>query len=168
MVAGRQRVRGIVLVGLVSVICGGSLGAQERADPPVEKKSGADARAVERAGVREFSGIDFAVLESYIRRSLASGSKMNYGFKIRRVAESSAAAKAGLRKGDILLEWDGKPVRRVAKLCVWMAEARKDGKTLIIKYARLKRTSIFDRYPWKVAEATIKLTAKKKPKFRIY
>lgn len=150
-------------VVLVVFLCSGFVWAQ---DPAPKEKKAPEKDAV-GAGIRDLSGIEFSVLESYVRRSIASGSKTRYGFKVRRVVEGSPAAKAGLRKGDILMEWDGKPIRRLAKLHEWMSSAKKDGKEHEVRYSRLKRTSILDRKPWKSFDSKIKL-GKKKRKFRIY
>ncbi len=97
--------------------------------------------------VRETIGLEFAVVESKIRRRMIR-TDSPYGFKISKVVDGSVASQLGLKRGNLLMEWDGKPVREVAELAKWI-RARKPGDVVKIRVSRRKRgVSILSRKPW--------------------
>ncbi len=108
------------------------------------------------AAIRTATGLRFRVLESVIRRNITS-TRTPYGFKVRSVDGDSPASRAGLKKGDVLLEWDGRPIKSRADLKKWLDEAER-GVEIPIKYARLKeKRRALDRHPWVEHEGTITL-----------
>ena len=107
------------------------------------------------ATIKRITGLQLAVVESYIRRNITS-SKTRHGFKVRSVAPGSIAAKAGVKKGDILLLWHEKKVKRVKALAKW-ALAMQDNSTAVeIEVARRrKRVSLLSRKPWEHLKLTL-------------
>lgn len=104
--------------------------------------------------IRERTGLTFAVLESKIRRRIIS-TDTPYGFKIRRVAPDTPAARAGLTRGDVLLTLDGEPIRTLRGLRRQL-RAAPDAAPLPISFARLKpHRTIFTRRPWEMHEGVI-------------
>ncbi len=93
--------------------------------------------------VREHLGIDLAVAQSRVRRRITSTSTP-YGFLIARVRAGSPAERAGLREGDVLLEWDGSPIAEVEELADHARRIRADGAPL--RYAR-KRPNVRLTFP---------------------
>jgi len=112
----------------------------------------ATATAAAATTIRDAIGLEFAVGESLLRRSIIS-TRTPYGFKIRSVAADTSAARAGLRKGDVLLEWDGKPIRTIRELQAWVSDA-KPGTRVPVLYARRQ---MLRRPPWQEASAEIEL-----------
>jgi membrane-associated protease RseP (regulator of RpoE activity) len=109
------------------------------------------------AAIRSATGLRFRTLESIVRRNIIS-TRTPYGFKIKSVDADSAGAAAGLKKGDVLLEWDGRPLKSRADLKQWLDEAQ-PGVEIPIKYARLKeKRRLLDRRPWVEHTSTITLT----------
>ena len=122
---------------------------------PASKRSLAKDRAAAPA-VRESIGADLKVTESYVRRSIIR-TKTPYGFLIRKVDRDSPAARAGLKSGDILMKWDGRPVKSVEELLEWI-RAAKSGETIVVQIARKKtKVGIWSRHPWEDLELRIKL-----------
>lgn len=106
--------------------------------------------------VHEALGVKLGVIESYFRRSIIS-TKTPYGFLIKEVDPETPAARAGWKKGDILLEWDGRPVRTVAGLNQWIQEAKR-GSKVSFKISRLKSLAEgYSRHPWFKIEGEIRL-----------
>lgn len=106
--------------------------------------------------IRDATGLRFSSVESIIRRNVIS-TRTPYGFKIKSVDAASAGARAGLKSGDVLLEWDGKPIKSRKKLNDWLADAER-GKPIPIIYARHKsHRSPTSRSPWHEVEATMTL-----------
>jgi membrane-associated protease RseP (regulator of RpoE activity) len=106
--------------------------------------------------IRNATGLRFRVVESVIRRNIIS-TRSPYGYKIRSVDADSPASRAGLKKGDVLLEWDSQPIKSRKDLAKWIDDAER-GAAIAIKYARLKdRRSALDRRPWVEHEGTITL-----------
>lgn len=109
-----------------------------------------------RRVIRGATGITFSVIESYIRRRIIS-TDTPYGLKIRRVEPDSPAATAGLRRGDVLMTWDEKPVVSPRELAGWIAQPP-EGRVVKITFARLRADrSILSRHPWRTHEGTITL-----------
>ena len=96
-----------------------------------------------RSYVREHLGIELAVAQSRFRRRIISTSTP-YGFLIARVRDGSPAARAGLREGDVLLEWDDSPIEEVEELAGHARRIRADGAAL--RYAR-KRPNVRLTFP---------------------
>lgn len=106
--------------------------------------------------VHEALGVKLGVIESYIRRSIIS-TDTPYGFIIKEVDPDTPAARAGWKKGDVLLEWDGQPVRTVAKLNQWIREAKR-GSRVPFKISRRKSLAEgYSRHPWVEIEGEIRL-----------
>lgn len=57
------------------------------------------------------------------------------GFRISDVRENSPAAKAGLKSGDVIFEFDGKPIGNLMDF-TYALRARKPGDTVTVKYRR--------------------------------
>ena len=107
--------------------------------------------------IRESTGITFSVLGSLLRCNIIR-TRTPYGFAIRRVAKDSPAAKAGLKRGDVVLEWDGKPLRKTSELARWI-EALPDDAQVRVRYARRKRPiRLGSRKPWETRAAVIKVS----------
>jgi len=112
-------------------------------------------------------GIQFAELSSKIRRSIIS-TKTPYGFAVRSVTKGSLADKAGIKKGTILLEVDGKPLKQVAQLEAVLKNA-KPGQKITCKCSERTKRRRFGRSPWtqrdiKLVLPKAKGNAKKKRK----
>ncbi len=108
-----------------------------------------------RPAVREALGVDLKVTESHIRRSVIR-TRTPYGFLIRGVDEGSIAALAGLKVGDVLLEWSGKPVRSIAELLEWVKAAKPD-ESIQVRVSRKKaRVRLHDRHPWQEIDLTVR------------
>ena len=74
------------------------------------------------------------------------------------MAKGSRAERAGLRAGDLLMQWNGKPLRRVPELARWIEGSKKGAAT--VQYARRKKIRrLFDRRPWLEGETTIRWAA---------
>jgi serine protease Do len=105
--------------------------------------SDADDRAV--AVVREKLGVELAIAESRIRRSIIS-TDSPYGFLVRSVAPGSLAERSGLRAGDILLEWNGAAIHEVEPLAEWIERAAAERAAIPIAYSR-KRPGVPLTFP---------------------
>ncbi|MHC4991627.1 MAG: PDZ domain-containing protein, partial [Planctomycetota bacterium] len=105
--------------------------------------------------ITDATGLTFSVLESYIRRRIIS-TRPPYGLKIRSVTGESPAHRAGLRPGDVLLTWNGQPIRSPRQLRGWIA-ASQPSQPIELGYARLRADrTIWSRSPW--AEMKTSLT----------
>jgi len=124
--------------------------ADDRPDAPPSPEVKA-ARAIQ-----ESLGVEFAVLESKIRRAIIP-TKTPYGFKISGVKKDSPAANAGWEEGDILLEWNGEPIKKLTSLneAVSKAEPREKAKFKIARYRT--GVSLLSRQPWDYIEDEIVL-----------
>jgi S1-C subfamily serine protease len=92
-------------------------------------------------------GITFAEWSSKLRRALVR-TTTPYGFAVRAVAKDSPAAAAGLRRGVVVLEVDGKPLQQLADLDNAL-RAAKPGQTLRLTCARRRANrKLLDRQPW--------------------
>lgn len=106
--------------------------------------------------IRDATGLRFKAVESVIRRNIIS-TRTPHGFKIKSVDADSPAAKAGLKKNDVLLEWDGKPIESRKDFSQWLTDAER-GKPIAIKYARLKSDrTLGSRKPWREVATTMTL-----------
>lgn len=104
--------------------------------------------------VRDSTGVRFSVFESRFRRSIVS-SKDPHGYLVRFVDPHSPAADAGLQKGDVVMNWDGKPIRSLAELRDWIAAAKPD-EPIAIQVSRKKpNPPWWSRHPWKDLELRI-------------
>jgi S1-C subfamily serine protease len=106
------------------------------------------------AAIKKSLGVEFSILESQIRRSVTS-TKTPYGFKIREVEKNSTAAKAGWKEGDILLEWNGQPVRQLDELETAIQKSNAGG-GIKVKLARYKKDApALSRQPWVYIDGSI-------------
>ena len=80
-----------------------------------------------------------------------------HGLKIRQVFSDSPAAKAGLKEGDILMSWAGRPLKSISDIQLWLALAE-PGQDVAIEYWKLDPT-VWKMNPnrWNDAEAVIDL-----------
>ena len=67
--------------------------------------------------------------------SVPDFSETGQGVKFADVREGSPAAAAGLRRGDLLVEFDGKPVQNLYEF-TYALRARKPGETVGVKLMR--------------------------------
>lgn len=104
--------------------------------------------------IKESLGVEFSVLESKIRRSIIR-TKTPYGFKISKVEKDSVADKAGWKAGDILLEFNEKPLKTLGDLNNGIQKARADGsgKYKLSRYK--KNVPITSRQPWETVEGKV-------------
>lgn len=100
-----------LLVACLSFSSASSQAPSASKSPAVATSTRVDAEAV----VRERLGIELSVTSSLVRRRITS-TRTPYGFLIAKVAPDSAGARAGLMAGDVVLEWDGMPIRTVQEL----------------------------------------------------
>jgi serine protease Do len=99
------------------------------------------------ATVRESLGVKLSVIRSHLFRSIIS-TRTPYGLLIVEVEADSSAARAGWRKGDILLTWNGRPVKSVTELLQWIQDAT-PGLRVPFELARRKGDrDLFSREPW--------------------
>lgn len=107
-------------------------------------------------------GMQFAELSSKVRRSIIR-TKTPYGFAVRSVTKGSLADLAGIKKGTVVLEVDGKPLRQVAQLEAVLKKA-KPGQKITCKCSdRTKKRRLF-RSPWTQRDVRLQLPAKAQPK----
>ena len=95
--------------------------------------------------VREKLGVELAITESRLRRRIISTSSP-YGFLIRSVAPGSLAERAGLRAGDVLLEWNGAAIHEVEPLAEWIERAVSERSAIQVAYSR-KRPNVPLTFP---------------------
>lgn len=134
---------------MLGLACWLPLGTQNDGPaPPVDPEQAA------AGAIRKALGVEFAVLESLIRRSIIR-TKTPYGLKLNKVDRDSPAARVGWKAGDILLEWDGQPVKTLVQLDSALKQA-KSGATARFKLARLKKDEpIWSRQPWQSVEGQL-------------
>ncbi len=155
----RQR----IILGLVAVLVSlpslPYLAADSPAAPSRESPgTDGDDKRKPKEVIRESTGITFSVLASLLRRRIIR-TRTPYGFAIKRVAKDSPAAKAGLKRGDVVLEWDGKPLRKTSELARWIQALPCDAQVKL-RYARRKRPiRLGSRKPWETREAVIKISS---------
>lgn len=102
------------------------------------------------------TGLTFSVLGSLVRRSIIS-TDSPYGFAVKSVRAGSRGDRAGISRGDILLKWDGRPIRTLETLWEWIGE-EESGAEVSIETARRKPTrSILDRHPWETHDLQIRV-----------
>lgn len=139
-----------ILAGLLYVL-------PAQADPSPVPPQAASRSAASR--IRADLGIDFAVATSKLRRSIIR-TRTPYGFSVRAVVKDSVADLAGIARGTVVLEVDGKPLREVAELAQ-VLEHGKPGQKLMLQCARRKdRITWRDRNPWEEFQAEITLAGK--------
>lgn len=112
-------------------------------------------------GIRQAFGLTFAVVESILRRNLVS-TDTPYGFKIKHVDPGSAAAHAGLEKGDIVLKWDGEALHKIVQIRQWLARAKPGAKVPVRYSRRRKDAKLGDRKRWIDRAAVLLLPAARK------
>lgn len=99
------------------------------------------------------TGLRFAEFESVLRRNLISTSTA-YGLQVRAVTPDSPAARAGIQPGDIVMKWDGRPLRSTRELATWLAAAGAPT-SVRVDLSRRKRTSLLSRKPWTDLSTTL-------------
>ena len=111
--------------------------------------------------VRTHLGIELSVTESRIRRRMIS-TRTPFGFLIAGVEPHSPAARAGLRRGDILLEWEGVPIREVEDLADHVRTVRAEAGSAAVRYGR-KRENVPLTFPatdpWETRQTRIRPAA---------
>ncbi len=111
----------------------------------------ADPEQAAASAIHKSLGVGFAVVESKIRRSIIR-TRTPYGFKVSKVEKDSLAARAGWKEGDVLLEWNGQPVKALVELDRAIKKAKR-GEPARFKLARYKKdSSIWSRQPWQYLE----------------
>ncbi len=121
-----------------------------RIDPP------ADPEQMAASAIHKSLGVEFAVAESKIRRSIIR-TKTPYGFKMSKVEKDSPAATAGWKEGDVLLEWNSQPIKALTDLDTAITKLKK-GEAGKFKLARLKKDEpIWSRQPWQHVEGQVVL-----------
>lgn len=114
-------------------------------DDSISKRLEKDRKAC--VELKKALGADFSVTESYFRRSIIS-TKTPFGFKIKSVRPGSPAARAGWKKGDILLLWNKRPVKKVSDLLRWVRGAKRGSAVIFEISRRKKKFNLLDRKPW--------------------
>ena len=64
------------------------------------------------------------------------------GVFVQNVLESSPAMEAGILAGDVIVEWDGKPVRHTGDLSLAVATAVSDSKTVATIVRKKQRHTV--------------------------
>jgi serine protease Do len=78
------------------------------------------------------------------------------GVKVISVEEESAAAKAGLKEGDIITEFDGKPANEAETLSKWMRDNAKPRASVTVKYTRDGKSQTAEiKIPKKLKKASL-------------
>lgn len=139
-------------LSLTALIILAALGASLSAQEPAAGREPDEARRI----VREKTGLTFSWLESLIRRSIIS-TDTPYGFKVNRVIPGSPAGRAGIRPGDVILEWDGRPLRSLTKLGHRLHWTPPGTKVAVHVARKTRRTGLFPRNPWRRFDATMEL-----------
>jgi S1-C subfamily serine protease len=106
---------------LSSIVLAAFAGAAGITGDPIRPATSAPATlrgvrsADEASALRDSLGLELAVTQSLVRRRIIS-TRTPYGFLVSGVVPGSPAARAGLATGDVLLEWEGEPIRSVQQL----------------------------------------------------
>lgn len=101
-------------------------------------------------------GVEFAVAESKIRRSIIR-TKTPYGFKIKSIEPNSTASQAGWQVDDILMEWNATPIKNLTDLEEGLKKSAGDA-TANYKLSRYKKNQpALSRQPWEDVAGKIKL-----------
>lgn len=111
-----------------------------------------------RKDVQRLTGLDFSVLLSRIQRSITS-TDTPYGLRISAVEPGSPAAEAGLLPGDVLLRWNGQPIRELDQIRSLIL-ADEPGDLVELSLARRRESaSIWSRRPWSEFDVSLALKA---------
>ncbi|NJN14737.1 MAG: PDZ domain-containing protein, partial [Planctomycetes bacterium] len=86
-------------------------------------------------GSRTLSGCAVAEDRAYLGVGIAPAPEEQPGLLITEVTEKSAAAAAGLKEGDILVEFDGQKIERVEQL-LELVRSKKPGEEVTYLYRR--------------------------------
>ncbi len=114
----------------------------------------ADPEQAAASAIQKSLGVEFAVAESKLRRSIIR-TKTPYGFKMSKVEKDSPAAAAGWKDGDVLLEWNGQPIKTLTDFDTAIKKLKK-GEAGKFKLARLKKDEpILSRQPWEYVEGHV-------------
>jgi len=111
--------------------------------------------------VRTHLGIELSVTQSRIRRRMIS-TRTPHGFLIAGVEPHSPAARAGLERGDILLEWEGVPIREVEDLVDHVRKVRAEAGSAAVRYARKRENAPLTfpaTDPWETRQTRIRPAA---------
>lgn len=120
--------------------------------PPQQQEQ----QAAQPSRAEQQLGVEFAVAQSKIRRAIIR-TKTPYGFAVKDVAKGSLAEQAGLAKGTIVLEVNGKPFEQVAELEAVLAKAKPGEKIELLTAARKSKRRLLDRKPWVEKKVEIRL-----------
>lgn len=119
-----------------------------------DKPKPRDRERLAAEAIQKSLGVEFAVLESKLLRSITS-TKTPYGFKVRDVERDSLAANAGWKPGDVLLEWRGRPIRQLEDLDSAMQKAPVTEAAQFKLARHRKDASALSRQPWEYIHGTI-------------
>lgn len=139
----------LAILGAV-LVSGSSTPAQTDTPPPEAPRS--------HPITHEKLGIEFAVASSKLRRSIIR-TKTPYGFAVRAVTKGSLAEAAGIRKGTIVLEIDGRPFEEVGEIEAVLEKAAPGRKIVLLCADRKKKRRLLDRKPWVQREVELELPA---------
>lgn len=89
----------------------------------------------ERAGPGPMGGKTLGVLVSDLPSAMLDAASLGYGINVERVQPDSPAAAAGIRAGDLIVEFAGKPVFSGERLR-WLVRQAEAGKGMEIKLMR--------------------------------
>ena len=109
-----------------------------------------------RRVVHAQTGLRFSWLASLLRRSVVS-TDTPWGLRVRAVAAGSPADTAGLREGDIVLEWNGAPLRSLTGLGRRVETAPPGARFELVVARRDADASWLTRDPWSELRATLEL-----------
>ncbi len=106
--------------------------------------------------IAEKTGIRFSVFESLLRRRVTS-TDTPFGFKVKSVEPASRAERADVRPGDVLLRFDGMPIRTLTDLVLWIDDLE-DGERAWIEVARRRDDiGLLSRHPWKTIQVHLRV-----------
>lgn len=132
----------------LALLLAAPLGAQKKATSRPVKIS-------DKEAIRETTGLALSTFAAGLRRRLR-GDKERAGLLVGKVDPDTPGARAGLLKGDVLLQFDGKPVTSVAALAAAIRGAETDEK-LVIEYRRRTKSKVLGKVKWKNRKTKIEL-----------
>lgn len=88
-----------------------------------------------RSAAMPLAGKTLGVYVSDLPNAMLDAAEVGYGVNVEKVREDSAAAAAGIRAGDLIVEFAGKPVLSGERLR-WLVGKAEAGKALEVKLMR--------------------------------